>query len=206
MPCFDDFYATALDVLPFEREAELEILDLGAGTGLLSLLVAEAFPKAKLTLVDVSGEMLARARERFRDRGGEVRFVEADFQEFPLEGPYDAVVSALAIHHLDLDAKLALFERIHARLCPGGIFMNADQLAGETPGVDAANREAWKQAAIASGATDQQLAAAIDRMREDQPSTLEEQLNGLRRVGFADATCWFKAYMFAVYSGRRSSG
>jgi len=54
-----------LEVIPYERDAEVRVLDLGAGTGLLSALIAEACPRARLTLVDVSERMLGVARERF---------------------------------------------------------------------------------------------------------------------------------------------
>jgi trans-aconitate methyltransferase len=42
------------------------VLDLGAGTGLFSALIAYSFPGARITLLDVSDEMLARARERMK--------------------------------------------------------------------------------------------------------------------------------------------
>ena len=44
VPCFDDFYRTALELLPFAPDASFEVLDLGAGTGLLSAMIAAAFP------------------------------------------------------------------------------------------------------------------------------------------------------------------
>ena len=64
VPCFDDFYRTALDLLPFAPDARFEVLDLGAGTGLLSAMIAEMFPKAQLTLFDLTPEMLTIARQR----------------------------------------------------------------------------------------------------------------------------------------------
>ena len=44
------------------------ILDIGAGTGLLSALLLEKYPSATLTLLDISEKMLAVAQERFRNR------------------------------------------------------------------------------------------------------------------------------------------
>src|SRR5260370_32167568 len=78
VPCFDDFYRTALELLPFAPDAHFEVLDLGAGTGLLSAMIAAAFPKARLTLFDLTPEMLMIARARLKPLGKRVRFVTAD--------------------------------------------------------------------------------------------------------------------------------
>ena len=99
VPCFDDFYDTALGLIPFEREADNHILDMGAGTGLLSALAAEAFPNASFTLADISTEMLARARERFAGREN-FRYLVLDFESDAISGEYDVTMSAMALHHI----------------------------------------------------------------------------------------------------------
>ena len=74
IPCFDDFYRTALELPPFAPDAGFEVLDLGAGTGILSAMIAAAFPKARLTLFDLTPEMLIIARARLKPLGKRVRF------------------------------------------------------------------------------------------------------------------------------------
>ena len=54
VPCFDDFYRTAVELLPFPRQQAITVLDLGAGTGLLAGFIANAFPAARLTLLDIA--------------------------------------------------------------------------------------------------------------------------------------------------------
>ncbi len=181
------------------------MLDLGAGTGLLAALVAERHPRARFTLVDVAGEMLAQARARFAGEPGErFRFVHADFGALAELGRHDAVVSALAIHHLEGPAKQRLFAAIHRALAPGGVFVNADQVAGETPGEDAAQRASWEAEARALGSDDAELAAAKERMREDRPSTVSEQLRWLAEAGFGAPACVFRHGMFAVFAAQRA--
>lgn len=201
VPCFDDFYATALDRIPYAAERPFEVLDLGAGTGLFAFFVAQAFPRARFTLLDVSAEMLARARERF---AGEERFtfLQRDFAE-PLPGAYDLVISGLAIHHLSDEAKRSLFARILAVLRPGGIFINADQVMGPTPELEREYNDAWLRQVRARGVSDADLLPAIERMKEDRMAPLEDQLRWLREAGFADVDCWYKHYRFAVFSGSR---
>jgi tRNA (cmo5U34)-methyltransferase len=81
VPGFDDFYGTVLDLIPHERDAAIRILDLGAGTGLLTALLAQAFPRADFTLVDISEAMLEQARQRFTAEPARFRFHALDFTE-----------------------------------------------------------------------------------------------------------------------------
>ncbi|WP_269850752.1 class I SAM-dependent methyltransferase [Methanosarcina horonobensis] len=53
IPCFDDFYGTAVSVASVGTESP-RILDMGAGTGLLSAFLMKRYPGASLTLIDIS--------------------------------------------------------------------------------------------------------------------------------------------------------
>ena len=140
LPCFDAFYAAAVEAVGLSGRPPGRVLDLGAGTGLLAGFVAEAFPAARLTLLDGAGAMLAQARERLGERAS---YVVGDLADPLPEGPWDAIVSALAIHHLDDPGKRDLFARVRAALAPGGLFVNAEQVSrarprGSTPSTSSA--------------------------------------------------------------------
>src|SRR5271170_2701838 len=92
---FDEFYRAAIDALPFTSTDRIRVLDLGAGTGLLSFYLGSAFPNAAVTLVDVSAGMLAQARERLEIGGNRFRFEIADFAENPIDEKYEVIVSGL---------------------------------------------------------------------------------------------------------------
>ncbi|MDP8973358.1 MAG: class I SAM-dependent methyltransferase [Actinomycetota bacterium] len=203
VPPFDDFYGTAVEAIPYEREDAIRVLDLGAGTGLLSAFVAQAFPRARITLVDASPEMLGVARRRFADEPERFEFRVMYYAREPLSGEYEAVVSALSIHHLDGTEKRELFRKVYGVLCDGGFFVNADQVLGSTPEIEARYRETWLRQVRESGAGEEDLAAAFVRMREDKPSTLEEQEAWLEEAGFRQVDCPYKNYGFAVYGGRK---
>ena len=87
------------------------ILDIGAGTGLLSAFLLEKFPDARLTLMDISENMLDMARKRFATRP-DTEYIVCDYSRSELGGPYDLVCSALSIHHLSPEDKRQLFGRI----------------------------------------------------------------------------------------------
>ncbi|PYC72444.1 SAM-dependent methyltransferase [Micromonospora arborensis] len=208
IPCFDAFYGAAVQVAAPPLRAALaagrtpEVLDLGAGTGLLSLLLAAAVPGVRLTLLDGAPAMLARATEQLRARSVPHRSIQADLSDELPPGRYDAVVSALAIHHLDDAGKRALYRRAAAALAPGGVFVNAEQVAGPTPELDRRYDEVWLERITELGASPEEIAASQGRMRHDRPATVADQCRWLAEAGLVDVDCYFKEWRFAVFGGR----
>jgi tRNA (cmo5U34)-methyltransferase len=197
VPDFDRFYGTAAELVAGLGLEAPAVLDLGAGTGLLAAAVVAAVPGARLTLLDGAPAMLEVARQRL----GGVPTVVADLNDPLPAGPFDAVVSALAIHHLDDAAKRALFARIRAVLRPGGIFVNAEQVAGPTPREHARYEAAHERDARALGSDDDEWTAALGRMAHDRCAPVEDQVAWLSAAGFEHVDVAFKRYRFAVYHG-----
>jgi tRNA (cmo5U34)-methyltransferase len=107
------------------------VLDLGTGTGETAARVLAAHPGARLVGVDASEQMVQIARERLAGLPAGLRVGRI---EDPLpEGPFDLVVSALAVHHLDGAGKADLFRRAAAALRPGGRLVIADVIVPERP-------------------------------------------------------------------------
>jgi tRNA (cmo5U34)-methyltransferase len=126
-----------------------------------------------------------------------------DFAEPLPTGPFDAIVSSLAIHHLDDAGKASLYARSYEALRPGGAFVNAEQVLGETPALDALLWRWHEREARALGATDEQWAAAVERMTHDRCATVGANLQLLRDAGFEDVSVHFADGRFAVLAGRR---
>jgi tRNA (cmo5U34)-methyltransferase len=202
IPPFDDFYGSAVAALDLCEPAPRRVLDLGAGTGLLSRHVREAHPGVHLTLTDGAPAMLERARTLLGDEDAD--FVVADLADALPAGEWDAVVSGLAIHHLPDDGKRALFARVHDALRAGGVFVNAEQVAGPTPFFTDLYARWHEREARAAGSDDAEWAGAEERMRYDRCVSVEDQLAWLREAGFTDADCLFKHHRFAVIVARRS--
>jgi tRNA (cmo5U34)-methyltransferase len=196
IPPFDSFYGTAVDALQFCRTPPSRILDLGAGTGLLSRCLRAAYPEAEITLLDGAGLMLDKARDLLGEE--KFRYLQADLNAPLPEGPWDAVASALAIHHLDDPEKGRLFGRIRNVLRPGGVFVNAEQVAGPAPVFTEMYADWHERQARAAGSDDEEWSGAVERMAFDQCASVEDQLCWLRAAGFSHADCVFKDHRFAV--------
>jgi tRNA (cmo5U34)-methyltransferase len=200
IPGSDTFYRWAIDLIPPRAK---NIADLGAGSGLLSILVRERFPDAHLHLIDFSGPMLALARTRLGD-DPRVTYQQSDYVNGPWPERLCAVVSSLSIHHLDDADKRIVFRRSYESLLPGGVFINADQIAGPTPALDERYKALWLEQVRAAGATEQQIADSLYRKQEDRCAPVAEQLQWMRAAGFTDVDCWFKDNCFAVFAGTRN--
>lgn len=205
IPCYQDFYTTALNIIPFQEARELRVLDLGAGTGLMSAGVSERFPGCHLTLVDLSSKMLQQAEKRLEQYPGKGRhvFQVMNYGTEPLLGVYDLVISSLSIHHLSEAQKQSLFNKIFQHLEPGGLFINADQVLGENEIAQKMYEQMWLREVRASGIPETSLLAAMERMKEDKMSALSTQLSYLREAGFRDISTWYQYYSFVVYSGSK---
>jgi tRNA (cmo5U34)-methyltransferase len=202
IPCFDEFYRTAAELVPFSADKSFRVLDLGAGTGLLSKVISDRFPNACFTLVDISGDMLMKARERFAARPNHFSFEVRDYTT-ALQGSFDLVVSALSIHHLEDERKAELFRSVYRVLGSEGMFINADQVKGASEEIDRIYRETWIRQVQESGISEADFADARERMKADRMGTLQSQLDFLRAAGFRDVNCWYQQYSFVVFSGRK---
>ncbi len=176
-----------LEVLP---AATGRVLDLGTGDGRLLALLAEALPGLEGVGLDSSEPMLAAAAERF---AGDGRFdlIAHDLAcPLPDLGPFDAVVSSLAIHHLEHDRKRALYGEAFAALAPGGTFANLEHVASPTRALHL------------------EFFAAIGEPLEcEDPSDrlldVETQLGWLRDIGFGEVDCHWKWRELALLAGVR---
>jgi len=201
IPDMRQYYGAAVWAME-SRAQQPEILDVGAGTGLLSAFLLE-IPDARLTLMDISENMLEMAKKRFADRP-ETRYVVSDYSTGELGGPYDIICSALSIHHLAAEDKRELFRRIYAVLRPGGIFVNADQADGETPYLRHQYLDYWNDF-LRSGPLNTKESAEILRRRDtlDKNEKLSVQLGWLRDCGFADVDVVYKNRTFIVTVARK---
>ena len=201
IPAFDTFYDAGLEFLTFSQEAPLA-LDVGAGTGIFTERLLKYYPKAYVTLLDFSENMLDLAREKLSENP-RISFILGNFSEMDLgNAQYDIVISALSLHHLDPEGKRAIFARLHKALREGGEFVNADIVKHESPILSARCDGLWTDFVRNNIGDGEMFERFLASKNVDNPSTVEEQLAYLQGCGFQRTCCLFKYLNFAVmYAG-----
>ena len=158
-----------------EQVRARRILELGVGSGETLRRLRAVHPEAQMVGVDRSEAMLERAREVVPDAELRVAALEDDLPP----GPFDLVVSALAVHHLPAEGKRELFGRVAAALESGGAFVLADVIVPADP------------------------ADAITPLEKgfDLPDRLADQLEWLREAGLAPEVVWARRDLAVVRAG-----
>jgi trans-aconitate 2-methyltransferase len=106
----------AIDLLArIDLEAPDTVYDVGAGAGNVTRLIAARWPQARLTGVDGSAEMLAKAAAE----NPQIAWQQADFARWQPEAPADVIYSNAALHWVETHRTVLL--TMFAALKPGGV-------------------------------------------------------------------------------------
>ena len=110
---------TILKTIPLK--ADMDLLDFGAGTGLLTFRLASSV--RSVTAVDTSPKML----EVLQSKSTPEHVIKTecrDITQLPMEETFDGIISSMAMHHVENTE--AFLKTLHAHLRPGGFIAIAD--------------------------------------------------------------------------------
>jgi len=169
------------------------ILDIGTGDGRLLALLRNDREELRGVGLDFSERMLEATRMRFAD-DERIELVRHDLADpLPALGRFDAIVSSMAIHHLEHERKRSLYREVFDLLEPGGVFANFEHVASPTRRLHLAF-----------------FAAIGEPLEDEDPSDrlldVETQLAWLREIGFDDVDCYWKWLEMALLIAVRPAG
>jgi tRNA (cmo5U34)-methyltransferase len=189
-------------------------VELCCGDGRLAERLLDALPEVEVRCFDGSPAMLSAAVRRLARFGDRWRGAEFDLRTFDgagLDRPVRAVVSSLAVHHLDGAGKAELYRRAFGLLDPGGALLVADLVLPASPAATALAADLWDETTRAQAET--QAGGAWERFVElrwnffrhpddvDQPSSLRDHLRWLEAAGFDGVDVFWAHAGHAVYGG-----
>ena len=193
-----------VSLIPWEQDKAIRILDVGAGYGLLSQVVLETFPEAQLVWHDFSEAMLSHTQEILKGFSARISWVISDLSRSDwskdLPGPFDAVVSAIAIHNLQSPERIAsIYRELLPLIKKGGCFLNMERVG--SPG-DITGRFYQRARLEESG----ELVARGSGAREGFRSpSLESHLHWLKEAGFDEVDVFWKEMGQAIIGAYRLS-
>jgi tRNA (cmo5U34)-methyltransferase len=200
LPNYTDIFRTAQELVPFPPTQAIDVLDLGAGTGLFSKHILEKYPNARFLLYDVADKMLGIARERFRTFPRQFEFHIGDYRTLQVAHEYDLLVSSLSIHHLADEEKQDLFRAIFGVLRRPGVFINVDQIRGETEYLRDLYWTHWLAQVRRNVSSEKKIQESIDRRTKyDRDARMSDQLRGLSEAGFGNVDCVYKNFFVGVF-------
>ena len=153
-------------------------------------------------LIHPAWYMIDKAKERFAVSNN-INYIKADLQ-YMLERDivhqrFDCVVASMAIHHLTMSEKRALYCLVYTYLKPGGSFLNIDVVLAPVDRLAGWYMQMWNEwmnEKKTSLGLERELFSDIIRrykeLDENKPDTLDDQWNVLRETGVKELDCFYK--------------
>ncbi len=190
-----------ISVLPFKSGKSIKVADLGCGTGTAAYLVKKRFPKAEIECLDLADNMLQLARRKLKGMKN-ISFHRVNLEDHSFTGKYDAIVSSLALHHIEPGkGKTELYKKIFNALRKGGIFVNADIIKSPNGNVQKVYLNKWAEF-ISQSFSSEEINLNFKRYKtEDRPADVQKELKALSKIGFKHPEIYWKNYNFVTYGG-----
>jgi len=205
VPYYPQMIQALVSAIPFKESEKINIIDLGCGTGYISMKLKERFPNSKLTCLDFAENMITQARIRLK-KYDSIIFYNEDFRKFEFDKTYDVAVSSLALHHLETKKeKKKFYSKIFDSLRSHGVFYNADIILSSNDYLQKLYMSKWKEFMSRTISTKEiEDTWMTKHHKEDHPEILLDQLEWLKEIGFTEVDVVWKYYNFAVYGGTKS--
>jgi tRNA (cmo5U34)-methyltransferase len=113
---------------PFQNtDKPIEVLDLGAGTGIELEYIFEKAPNARITAVDLSEEMLKRLVKKYEAISSQINTIADSYLSLELRpSSFSYIVTVMSLHHLMPAKKIDLYKKLRNALVPAGSFIEGD--------------------------------------------------------------------------------
>lgn len=200
VPRYEEMTDRLVEYLPGLKEGA-HVLELGCGTGNLTLRLVERYPGSSMVVVDAAPEMVEVTASR---AGGRVEGRVGTFEEVALEpGRYSLITSCISLHHVE--DKRGLYQRLLEALSPGGHLVFADQLRGGTERLHRINWERWLEFCRSGDTcTDEEIQGLLDHAEaHDHYTPLVEHFRLLEAAGFGELDCVWRNWIWGVLSARK---
>jgi len=204
IPHYPEMINSMISTIPHTDSDRFNVLDLGCGTGNVSLAVKQKFKNASISCNDIAENMIEMAKIKLENYS-DIKYYTGDFSKFEFDGKYDVIVSSLALHHIKTDEeKKKLYSMIYDLLNSGGIFINSDCVLGSNEELTDLYNKKWIEFMLESVTEREVQEKWVPQSKaEDFPTSMINHLTWLEEIGFKGQDIIWKYYGWAVYCGSR---
>ncbi|MGD8472655.1 MAG: methyltransferase domain-containing protein [Anaerolineae bacterium] len=191
---FEAFYEAVAQPIP-RTEDEVQILDIGCGTGLEFAPILQRAPNAQIAGIDLSASMLECCRGKYPSHLAQLTLIRGSYLEIPLgKARYHYAVSVMTLHHLKPERKGKVYGRIRRALRAGGAYIEGDYVVSKEKAAHLLAEYRRKMARV------EEREEGIHHI--DIPLTVEMQQELLLGAGFATVDLIWQEGEAVVYLAR----
>ena len=228
VPQYDFLQNEAINLLHYNLDDSITVVDLGGGSGLLIKKILDRFNNSRCILVDYSEQFMDIAKEKLRGYTDRVTFVKSALEENwedKIACKADALFSMSAIHHFTSQEKKDLYRRCHEVLNPGGWFINIDEMKTVYPDAYMKNMKFWLSHVRAMknevpeteqayydmwnehfGQWEKRNVHDVDKEKvkgDDIHDPFIDQVAWLHQIGYKNVDIYIKYHLWSVLAGQK---
>jgi len=200
IPHYPEMIEALVLSIPFEKDQQIKVIDLGCGTGTIAYKIKTTFPHSQISCLDIAENMIKMAQIKLGENSD---YYINDFYGFNFDKKYDVIISSLALHHLaDDEDKKMFYRKIYNALTDNGIFYNADVVLGSNNHLQDLYMAKWKIFMEKTVSLDEiEKKWMVKYKAEDRPTSLINHIDWLKEIGFKNIDVVWKYYNYCVYGG-----
>ncbi|MBY9007508.1 MAG: class I SAM-dependent methyltransferase [Candidatus Lokiarchaeota archaeon] len=228
VPNYNFLHEELIKLIPFNIFDKINIIDLGAGSGILLEKILTHFPNAKCYWIDYSNDFLDVSKKRLEKYIDRIQFIISPIEEdwtIKIDQKIHLITSMSAIHHLETIEKKKLYKRCFEILEESGWFFNIDEM--KTINYDAyvnSLRRWYKHGEEIKEYIPEKLREYYNPLKEhfdnwkirnldniDLPKSkgddiheyFTDQLNWLTEIGFRNVDVFIKCHLWCLVGGQK---
>lgn len=210
VPLYHETIAMAASLLATTLRPDDLVYDLGCSTGTTLIELARRLPQRGLHFcgVDSSAAMVAKARLKAEaySRQEQLRFIQADILECPLDQPAAAIILHYTLQFIRPLQRPDFLRRLHAALRPGGLLLVAEKTISHTPGFNRAFIDCYLDFKRRHGYSEIEITKKREALENVLvPFSTAENLELFRQAGFTEVEQFVQWFNFSGFVARKGA-
>lgn len=199
IPYYSEFFEQTFDVIEQCGFDKIRWLDLGCGTGTLTMAAIKRFDNPQFVMVDPSEKMLETAKEKLADYNA--RYILSDSMSIDFSKCFDVVTAIQSHHYMHEEERKTATANVYRALRDGGIYISFENVVPEDNYVKNMELLRWARYQMGHGKTWEEAKAHISRCGVNYyPITVPEHIELLKNTGFKHVhVFWYSCMQMGIY-------